>query len=200
MKGYTMINTVELNISEADNEKKHDFHTEAIPHHSALYNYALKIVRNSDDAQDLVQDTYYKAYKSYHQFKNGTNSKAWMFMILKNTFINNYRKLKREPLKVDYDDIENIYENVKSDWTKSNNLDLDFYQNLLDDDLSTALAKLPLKMKEVFLLCDMEGYSYEEIAKIITIPVGTVRSRLHRARKFLQEELFGYAKVNGYLN
>ena len=121
-------------------------------------------------------------------------------MILKNTFINNYRKLKREPSKVDYDDIENIYEEIKSDWTNDNNLDLDFYQNLLDDDLSAALAKLPVKMKEVFLLCDLEGYSYEEIADIVKVPVGTVRSRLHRARKFLQEELFGYAKVNGYLN
>jgi RNA polymerase sigma-70 factor, ECF subfamily len=196
----TMINTEAINLSRTENDMQYEFQTEAIPHQSALYNYALKIVRNSDDAQDLVQDTYYKAYKSYHQFKSGTNSKAWMFMILKNTFINNYRKLKREPSKVDYDEIENIYENIKSDWTRNNNLDLDFYQNMLDDDLSTALAKLPIKMKEVFLLCDLEGYSYEEIAEIVNIPVGTVRSRLHRARKFLQDELFGYAKENGYLN
>jgi RNA polymerase sigma-70 factor (ECF subfamily) len=196
----TMIDTIELNPNNTDNDKYNDFEIEAIPHQNALYNYALKIVRNSDDAQDLVQDTFYKAYKSFHQFKSGTNSKAWMFMILKNTFINNYRKLKREPSKVDYDDIENIYEEIKSDWTNDNNLDLDFYQNLLDDDLSAALAKLPMSMKEVFLLCDLEGYSYEEIAEIVNIPVGTVRSRLHRARKFLQEELFGYAKVNGYLN
>jgi len=195
-----MINTAEINSSKTENDMQYEFQTEAIPHQSALYSYALKIVRNPDDAQDLVQDTYYKAYKSYHQFKSGTNSKAWMFMILKNTFINNYRKLKREPSKVDYDDIENIYEEIKSDWTNDNNLDLDFYQNLLDDDLSDALAKLPMSMKEVFLLCDLEGYSYEEIAEIVNIPVGTVRSRLHRARKFLQEELFGYAKVNGYLN
>lgn len=195
-----MNNSAELNTIEVDCENKQDFQAETIPHQSALYNYALKIVRNADDAQDLVQDTYYKAYKSYYQFKNGTNSKAWMFMILKNTFINNYRKLKREPYKVDYDDIENIYENIKSDWTKQNNLELDFYQNLLDDDLSRALAKLPLKMREVFLLCDLEGYSYEEIAEIVNTPVGTVRSRLHRARKFLQDELFSYAKVNGYLN
>ena len=155
-----MNNSAELNTIEVDCEHKQDFQAETIPHQSALYNYALKIVRNADDAQDLVQDTYYKAYKSYYQFKNGTNSKAWMFMILKNTFINNYRKLKREPYKVDYDDVENIYENIKSDWTKQNNLELDFYQNLLDDDLSRALAKLPLKMREVFLLCDLEGYSY----------------------------------------
>jgi RNA polymerase sigma-70 factor (ECF subfamily) len=199
-----MIETIELEPNKTDNDIYNDiyndFQTEAIPHQDALYNYALKIVRNSDDAQDLVQDTYYKAYKSFHQFKSGTNSKAWMFMILKNTFINNYRKLKREPSKVDYDDIENIYEEIKSDWTNDNNLDLDFYQNLLDDDLSAALEKLPSKMKEVFLLCDLEGYSYEEIADIVKVPVGTVRSRLHRARKFLQEELFGYAKLNGYLN
>jgi len=195
-----MIETIELEPKNTENDIYNDFQTEAIPHQDALYNYALKIVRNSDDAQDLVQDTYYKAYKSFHQFKSGTNSKAWMFMILKNTFINNYRKLKREPSKVDYDDIENIYEEIKSDWTNDNNLDLDFYQNLLDDDLSSALEKLPAKMKDVFLLCDLEGYSYEEIAELVNVPVGTVRSRLHRARKFLQYELFDYAKENGYLN
>jgi len=193
-----MNNTEELNINEI--ERQQDFQTEAMPHQSALYNYALKIVRNSDDAQDLVQETYYKAYKNYHQFNEGTNSKAWMFMILKNTFINNYRKLKKEPAKLDYDEIESFYESIKSNQVKDNNLDLDFYNNLFDDDLSTALAKLPEKMKKVFLLCDIEGYSYEEIAEIVNIPVGTVRSRLHRARKILQEELFGYAKVNGYLN
>lgn len=195
-----MINTAEINSSKTENDMQYEFQTEAIPHQCALYNYALKIVRNADDAHDLVQDTYYKAYKSYHQFKSGTNSKAWMFMILKNTFINNYRKLKREPSKVDYDEIENFYENVKSDWKRDNNLESDFYQNLLDDDLTAALAKLPIKMREVILLCDLEGNTYEEVAEIVKVPVGTVRSRLHRARKFLQEELFGYAKVNGYLN
>jgi len=194
------MNTEELNISEMEIERQQEFQNEAVPHKDALYNYALKIVRNSDDAQDLVQETYYKAYKSYHQFQGGTNSKAWMFMILKNTFINNYRKLKREPSKVDYDEIEDIYENIKSEQSKDNNLDLDFYNNLFDDDLSSALADLPEKMKEVFLLCDLEGYSYEEISEIVDIPIGTVRSRLHRARKLLQDELFGYAKVNGYLN
>ena len=181
-------------------EKQNEFQNVVMPHKNDLYNYALAIARNSDDAQDLVQETYFKAYKNYHQFEGGTNSKAWMFMILKNTFINNYRKLKREPSKVDYDEIEDIYENIKSEQSKDNNLDLDFYNNLFDDDLSSALAKLPEKMKEVFLLCDLEGYSYEEISEIVDIPIGTVRSRLHRARKLLQDELFGYAKVNGYLN
>ena len=195
-----MYNTEDLNLSELEIEKQKKFENETVPHQDALYNYALKIARNADDAQDLLQETYYKAFKNYHQFENGTNSKAWMFMILKNTFINNYRKLKREPAKLDYDEIEDIYENIKSDQAKDNNLDLDFYNNLLDDELSAALSKIPSKMREVFLLCDLEGYTYEEIAEITDIPIGTVRSRLHRARNLLQDELFGYAKVNGYLN
>jgi len=195
-----MIKTEEYNLSEMEIDKQQNFQSETLPHQNALYNFALKMARNSDDAHDLVQETYYKAYRSYHQFENATNSKAWMFMILKNTFINNYRKLKREPGKVDYDEIEEFYENIKSNQTRDNNLDFDFYNNLFDDELSTALAKLPVKIKEVYLLCDLEGYTYEEIANIVNIPIGTVRSRLHRARKLLQDELFGYAKLNGYLN
>lgn len=195
-----MYNTEDKKLNELEIEKHQKFENETVPHQDALYNYALKIARNADDAQDLLQETYYKAYKNYHQFENGTNSKAWMFMILKNTFINNYRKSKREPAKLDYDEIEDIYETIKSDQAKDNNLDLDFYNNLLDDELSEALLKIPSKMREVFLLCDLEGYTYEEIADITEIPIGTVRSRLHRARKLLQDELFGYAKVNGYLN
>ena len=195
-----MNNTDEIIQNEVEEENHNDFENATIPHKHALYNYALKIAANSDDASDLVQETYYKAYKSFHQFENGTNSKAWMFMILKNTFINNYRKQKREPVKVDYDEIEDVYESIKSDQSNNNNLDLDFYSNLLDDELSEALSKLPSKMKDVFLLCDLEGYTYEEIAELVNVPIGTVRSRLHRAKKILQEELFGYAKVNGYLN
>ncbi len=189
-----------INSNDVDIKLRQNFENETVPHKNALYNYALKMVRNVEDAQDLLQETYYKAYKYYHQFENGTNCKAWMFMILKNTFINNYRKSMREPAKIDYDLIEDFYENIKSDKAKSNNLDLEFYQNLFDDELSAALSKLPVKMREVFLLCDLEGYAYEEIAEIVNIPVGTVRSRLHRARRILQEELFNYAKLNGFLN
>lgn len=195
-----MNNKAEFNLTESELERKQSFKNETVPHRNALYNYALKIVRNADDAQDLLQDTYYKAYKNYHQFKNGTNSRAWMFMILKNTFINNYRKSKREPVKLDYDEIEDIYENIKSDQSKDNNFDLDFYNNLFDDELTEAIDQLPTKMREVFLLCDLEDYSYEETAELVGCPVGTVRSRLHRARNMLRGILFGYAKDRGYLN
>ena len=133
-----------INSNDVDIKLRQNFENETVPHKNALYNYALKMVRNVEDAQDLLQETYYKAYKYYHQFENGTNSKAWMFMILRNTFINNYRKSMREPAKIDYDLIEDFYENIKSDKAQSNNLDLEFYQNLFDDELSAALSKILL--------------------------------------------------------
>ena len=183
-----------------NNIKEEDFTTETLPHENALYNYALKISGNTDDAQDLVQETYYKAYRHFDKFQSGTNSKAWMFMILKNTFINDYRKSKREPYKLDYEQIQNFYENVKSDRSEENNLDKEFYNDLFDDELTEAIDQLPTKMREVFLLCDLEGYSYEETAELVDCPIGTVRSRLHRARHMLQEILFDYAKEKGFLN
>ena len=183
-----------------NNIKEEDFTNETLPHENALYNYALKISGNTDDAQDLVQETYFKAYRHFDKFQSGTNSKAWMFMILKNTFINDYRKSKREPYKLDYEQIQNFYENVKSDRSEENNLDKEFYNDLFDDELTEAIDQLPTKMREVFLLCDLEGYSYEETAELVDCPIGTVRSRLHRARHMLQETLFDYAKDKGFLN
>jgi len=183
-----------------NNSRDEEFSREALPHEDALYNYALKISGNSDDAQDLVQETYYKAYRHFDKFQSGTNSKAWMFMILKNSFINDYRKSKREPYKLDYEQIQNFYENVKSDRSQTNNLDKEYYNDLLDDELTLAIDKLPTKMREVFLLCDLESYSYEETAELVGCPIGTVRSRLHRARYMLQEILFEYAKDKGILN
>jgi RNA polymerase sigma-70 factor, ECF subfamily len=193
-----------LNNSEdsimVNNFKDEEFVKEALPHEDALYNYALKISGNSDDAQDLVQETYYKAFRHFDKFQSGTNSKAWMFMILKNSFINDYRKSKREPYKLDYEQIQNFYENVKSDRAHTNNLDKEFYNDLLDDELTEAIDHLPTKMREVFLLCDLDGNSYEETAELVSCPVGTVRSRLHRARHMLRETLFDYAKEKGFLN
>lgn len=183
-----------------NNFRDEEFIKEALPHEDALYNYALKISGNADDAQDLVQETYFKAYRHFDKFQSGTNSKAWMFMILKNSFINEYRKSKREPYKLDYEQIQNFYDNVKSDRAQENNLDKEFYNDLLDDELTAAIDQLPTKMREVFLLCDLDGNSYEETAELVGCPVGTVRSRLHRARHMLQEILTDYAKEKGFLN
>ena len=189
-----------INNVFANHTKDEEFSKETLHHQTALYNYALKISGNTDDAHDLVQETYYKAYRHFDKFQSGTNSKAWMFMILKNSFINDYRKSKREPYKLDYEQIQNFYENVKSDRSLTNNLDKEFYNNLFDDEMTDAIDQLPTKMREVFLLCDLEGYSYEETAELVGCPIGTVRSRLHRARHMLQEILFEYAKDKGFLN
>lgn len=177
-----------------------DFEREAVPHMDALYNFALKMTGDSDEADDLVQETYLKAFRFFDKFEKGTNCKAWLFRIMKNTYINKYRKETKEPDKVDYEDVENFYENVKPSSTDSAHLEKDIYDNLLDDELSEAINSLPEDFKTVVILCDIEGFTYEEIADFIDVPVGTVRSRLHRARKMLFTKLQKYASERGYIS
>lgn len=176
-----------------------DFEREAVPHMDALYNFALKMTGDSDDANDLIQETYLKAFRFFDKFEKGTNCKAWLFRIMKNTYINTYRKSAKEPDKVDYEDVENFYENIKASNTDSAHLEKDIYDNLLDDELSAAITSLPEDFRTVVILADIEGYTYEEIADFIDVPVGTVRSRLHRARKMLFTKLYDYAGQKGYI-
>ena len=176
-----------------------DFEREAVPHMDALYNYALKMTGDSDDASDLIQETYLKAFRFFDKFEKGTNCKAWLFRIMKNTYINTYRKNTKEPDKVDYDEVENFYENIKASNTDSAHLEKDIYDNLLDDELSGAITSLPEDFRTVVILADIEGFTYEEIADFIDVPVGTVRSRLHRARKMLFTKLYEYAGDKGYI-
>jgi|UniRef100_A0A832DG03 RNA polymerase sigma-70 factor (ECF subfamily) len=177
-----------------------DFEREAVPHMDALFNFALKMTGDSDEADDLVQETYLKAFRFFDKFEKGTNCKAWLFRIMKNTYINKYRKETKEPDKVDYEEVENFYENVKPSTTDSAHLEKDIYDNLLDDELSEAINSLPDDFKTVVILCDIEGFTYEEIADFIDVPVGTVRSRLHRARKMLFTKLQKYASERGYIS
>ena len=177
-----------------------EFEREAVPHMDALYNFAIKMTGDSDDASDLLQETYLKAFRFWEHFEKGTNCKAWLFRIMKNTFINTYRKNKKEPDKVDYEEIENFYENIKPSSTDSAHLEKDIYDNLLDDELSSAISSLPEDFRTVIILCDIEGYTYDEIADFVDVPVGTVRSRLHRARKMLFTKLYKYAGDKGYVN
>lgn len=177
-----------------------EFEREAVPHMDALYNFALKMTGDSDDANDLLQETYLKAFRFFDKFEKGTNCKAWLFSIMKNTFINTYRKQSKEPDKVDYEDVENFYENIKASSTDDAHLEKEIFDNLLDDELSEAISGLPEDFRTVILLCDIEGYSYEEIADFVDIPVGTVRSRLHRARKMLYTKLYKYAEKKGYMD
>lgn len=175
-----------------------DFEKEAIPHMNSLFNFALRMTGDSDDASDLVQETYLRAFRFFDKFEKGTNCKAWLFRIMKNTYINSYRKSSKEPEKVDYEEVENFYENVKPSSTDDAHLEREIFDNLLDDEISKSISDLPEDFRTVVILADIEGYTYEEIADFIDCPVGTVRSRLHRARKMLYATLYNYAEDKGY--
>lgn len=179
-------------------QRKIDFDEEAMPHMNILHGYALKITGNQLDADDLVQETFLRAFRFFDKFEKGTNCKAWLFRVMKNLFINKYRKNQREPGKVDYDEIENYFDTIRSEKLDSTDLQEKVFSNLLDDDVTRALNSLQDDFKTVVILCDLEGLSYEEIAEFIQCPIGTVRSRLHRGRKMLQQKLYDYAKEKGY--
>ncbi len=189
---------LELVSEEELKKRKQDFDAEAMPHMNLLHNYAYKITGNQLDADDLLQETYLRAFRFFNKFERGTNCKAWLFRIMKNLFINKYRKNQKEPGKVDYGEIENFFDNIRSDKIDSTDLQEKVFSNLLDDDLTNALNSLQDDFKTVVILCDLEGLSYEEIADFVQCPIGTVRSRLHRGRKMLQQKLYNYAKTRGY--
>ena len=187
------------NLSKEELEKlREEFNKEAMPHMKLLHNYAYRMTNNQLDADDLVQETYLRAFRFFHKFERGTNCKAWLFRIMKNLYINNYRKAQKEPGKVDYEEVENFFDSIRSEKIDSNDLQQKVFSNLLDDELLIALNSLQDDFKTVVILCDLEGLSYEEIAEFLNCPVGTVRSRLHRGRKLLQMKLMDYARNKGY--
>ncbi len=179
-------------------EKDAIFNNEFLPHIHAMYNFGYRLTLDRDDAKDLVQDTYLKAYRFIDSFQQGTNAKAWLFRILKNSFINDYRKKSKEPSKVDYQDVETYYNSEEVDRQITPDLRVESLSNMIGDEVSNALNSLDVDFRTVIILCDLEGFKYEEMAKILDIPIGTVRSRLHRARALLKEKLSQYAKEMGY--
>ncbi|MCC6549882.1 MAG: sigma-70 family RNA polymerase sigma factor [Ignavibacteriaceae bacterium] len=176
-----------------------DFEREAVPHMDALHNFALRLTGDEDDANDLLQETYLRAFRFFDKFEKGTNCKAWLFRIMKNSYINAYQKKKKTPVQLDYEEVEKYYENVKPSNPDDAHLTSDTFESLLDDEVSQAIAKLPEDFRTVIILTDIEGFTYEEVAEFVDCPIGTVRSRLHRARKMLYTELQGYAQERGYL-
>jgi RNA polymerase sigma factor (sigma-70 family) len=184
-----------------DNREKEDiFNNEFLPHINAMYNFGYRLTLDRDDAKDLVQDTYFKAFRFIESFQKGTNAKAWLFRILKNSFINDYRKKTKEPVKVDYQEVETYYNSDDVDRQITPDLRVDALKDMIGDEISNALNTLDVDFRTVIILCDLEGFKYEEMAKILDIPIGTVRSRLHRARQLLKEKLSLYAKSMGYKN
>lgn len=183
---------------------KSDLHTrferDALPFLDALYSAALRMTKNPENAEDLVQETYAKAFSSFHQFTEGTNLRAWLYRILTTTFINIYRKEQRQPLISDGEIEEwQIAEAATHTSDQGKSAEVEALEQLPDSDIKNALQDLPEEFRLAVYFADVEGFSYKEVAEILNIPTGTVMSRLHRGRKLLREALADYAKERGYV-
>ena len=191
-----------LPAAEPDDPRLRErFERDVLPLLPSLYGAAMRMTRNRSDAEDLVQETYLRAYRGFGGFEEGTNLKAWLYRILTNTFINRYRAKKRRPEETDFDDVEDFYlyrhigglEEARSGRSAEDEL-----MDLLPEaEVKAAVEALPEHFRLPVLLADVEGFSYKEIAEILEIPIGTVMSRLHRGRKALQKALFDFAAERG---
>ena len=175
-------------------ERRNEFEREALVHLDLLYNSAVRMTRNVPDAEDLVQDTLTKAYRFFDQFKRGTNCKAWLFRIMKNTFISAFRKRQKEPVKVEFEKVEATLAAGPASHGQDGG---EAFTEFVEDDVKRALDQLPFEFRMVTVLSDIEELSYQEIAGIMECPIGTVRSRLSRARRFLRGKLHEFAKQRG---
>ncbi len=179
-------------------EKIEIFEKEFLPHVEALKTFAYYLTYNDNDANDLVQETYMKAFRFAEKFDKGTNAKAWLFRILKNAYINDYRKKSKQPDRVDFEDVINYHKSDDVTDNKYLNLKEESIEEMMGDEITKAINSLPPEFRTVILLADIEDFSYKEISKIIGVPIGTVRSRLFRARNTLKDLLKKYAFSLGY--
>ena len=186
-------------VLESAADRTTRFERDALVFMDQLYSAALRYTKNPEDARDLVQDTYLKAFSSFHQFEEGTNLRAWLYRVLTTTFINTYRKGQRQP-QLSNGELEDWQvadaQSHTSDQGKS--AEVEALENLPDSDIKRALQEIPEDFRIAVYLADVEGFSYKEIADIVGVPSGTVMSRLHRGRKLLREKLATYAAELGY--
>jgi RNA polymerase sigma-70 factor (ECF subfamily) len=179
------------------------FADQAMPLMDGLYGAAMRMTRNPADADDLVQETYLRAYRGFGGFTEGTNLKAWMYRILTNTYINQYRKKKRRPDESDIDDVEDLYLYRRlgglAGATAGRSAEEELFEQITDSNIKEALEALPEQFRMAVLLADVEGFAYKEIAEILDVPIGTVMSRLHRGRKGLQKQLYEFGRERNLL-
>ena len=179
-----------------------DFGSGELPYREQLYTTALKMTRSPEDSEDLLQETYLKAYRYYDRFEEGTNLKAWLFRIMKNTFINGYRRRRSTPQQVNYDDLEEGFESALLHEPSESLRDPEsvLLSSEVDHEVRQSLSRLPHEYKMAVLLVDLHGLSYQEAADLQAVPVGTVMSRLYRGRKMLEGALLSYARRANYLH
>lgn len=181
-----------------------DFTHDAMQYAPQLFSTAMRMTRNRSDAEDLVQETFIKAWRSFATYQQGTNLRAWLFRIMTNTYINKYNAQQRKPTETELDDVEELFLYKRLGAVDQSQLSQSAEDQMLalftDDEVKNALEELPDQFRIPVLMSDVEGFSYKEIAEILEIPLGTVMSRLHRGRKSMQKMLYEYAKERGLIN
>jgi len=180
--------------------QRKSFDAQALPHMDALFRTALRMTKNTNDAEDLVQETYVKAYRFWEKFEPGSNARAWLFKIMTNVFINEYRSKSRTPVAVNVDELDDnfLYGQLATS-APADDPEKKLFAKIFDEDVKRAIENLPDDFRLVVVLSFIEGFSYQEIAEIADLQLGTVKSRLHRGRKLLQKELLDYAIKNGFV-
>ena len=183
-------------IATTSDDQRRAFEAEALPHLDTVYRVALRLAGSESQADDLTQETMLRAFRSWHQFKSGTNVRAWLLTILRHTFINEYRRTRRAGVTLDVSEVEEfrVFPDVQEADPEGR-----FFDQIVDDEVLRAIDALPEEFREALVLSDVEDLSYAQIAKVLEVPIGTVKSRLFRARRALQKQLYDYALEMGYI-